>query len=104
MDAEDWATFTSKIIDQWWHLLEDNTNITHPCQWVGLYSNGEEDLVFVLQWSTQLTPSYLHQHHLTLPLPVNVLRLPLSVFVFPTQVLGLHSSLESFEVGHIHYA
>lgn len=60
----------SHLQNYWWtaNLLEDDTNITHPCQWVGLYKDGEEDPMFILQSTGDISPSCMHHRNLTLAL------------------------------------
>lgn len=71
MDASDWATLTSKIIDKWINLSEDDTNIIHPCQLVGLYKDGKEDPMFIQQHTFDLfDPNACITKKLALPLPV----------------------------------
>lgn len=67
-NIESWALLTSKIINQWRHLLEDDPLITHPGQWVGLYNEGVDNLGFVVRCSYEFTPLCTHQHHIIMPL------------------------------------
>ena len=45
----DWILITSKLSDKWRHLLDEDKDTTHPCQWIRLYVWEEEDHVFVVQ-------------------------------------------------------
>ena len=47
MDVEDMITFTTTILDQWQHLLEDDLEVTHLDQWVGPHVDEVQDLNFV---------------------------------------------------------
>lgn len=62
-------------------VLEDDMDVTHLGLWVGLYPDGEEDLMLVLQCSTDFTPSCMHSHHFTLPPWSNNLQLALILVV-----------------------
>lgn len=63
----------SKIIDQWRHLSEDDTEVTLSSQWIRLFKDGAQDPDFILQYSCDFTPSYMHQHHLTMSLFIECL-------------------------------
>ena len=41
-----------------------------PSQWIGLYYDGVVGPTFVVQCSTDYTPSCMHHHHLSMPLPL----------------------------------
>ena len=43
----------------WRNLLEDDTDVTHPRQWVGFYKDGEEDPEFITH---EPTLPYLASH------------------------------------------
>lgn len=58
-----------KSLANWRHVLEDDLDVTHTGQWVGFYREGTEDLAFVYQCSANCTPSCMHPHHLSMPLP-----------------------------------
>lgn len=70
MEANDWATITTKIIDQWQPFLEDDLDDTIPRQWVGLYREGDVDQTLVLRRLVEFTLFCIHQHHLTTSLRV----------------------------------
>ena len=63
----------AKIIDQWWHLLEDSPNVMLHEQCIGFYRDGVENWALVLQCSVDFTPSCMHQHHLFMPFIVKCL-------------------------------
>lgn len=48
-DGEVWITLTTKIINQWCHLLEDDLNLMHLGQHLGLYKKKVDDHVFVMR-------------------------------------------------------
>ena len=60
----------SMIVDNWRCLLEDDPEVTHIDQLVGFYYDGMDNMAFVLRWSEDFIPSSMHQHQLSLPLPV----------------------------------
>lgn len=62
-----------KIIDQWRHLSEDDTEVTLFRQWIGLFKDGAQDPDFIMQFSFDFTPSYMYQHHLTMSLFIKCL-------------------------------
>lgn len=69
-DNEDWITLTSKIIDKWRRLLEEDPEVTHPGHWVGLYCDGADGPAFVLQCAVNFIPFRRQQYHLSVPLTV----------------------------------
>lgn len=62
------GSHTSKIIDKWRHLLEDDQEVTYLRQSMGFYCDDVDDLAFVLRWSN--VHSSMHQHYLSMPLSV----------------------------------
>ena len=40
LDMDDWTLLTTKIIDLWWHRLEDDPFVSHMGQWLGFYIEG----------------------------------------------------------------
>lgn len=61
---------TSKIMDKWRNLLENDPNATRHGQWVGFYCDGEEDSTFLLQCAKDFILSRRIQYHLSLPLTI----------------------------------
>lgn len=60
MEVKDWIMLTTKSLANWRHVLEDDLDVTHTGQWVGLYREGTEDPVFVYKCSANCTPSCMH--------------------------------------------
>lgn len=48
--------------------MKDEHVATHLAQWVGLYSEGADDMFLMARCSMELTPSRMHQHHIVMPL------------------------------------
>ena len=53
------SLLTPKFMRMWRNLLEDDTDVTHPRQWVGFYKDGEEDPEFITH---EPTLPYLASH------------------------------------------
>ena len=68
MEIGDWIELTGKIVEQWRHKLEDDSDTTHPGQWIGFYANGEEDRTCVMQCVTSFSPPCMQLHNLSMPL------------------------------------
>lgn len=81
-EAKEWARLTNKFFGRWWHLLDVDSDATHPGDWIGLYKVGEEDPVLVLQCVTSFTPPCIQLRHLFMPLPVQC-------FIVGTHPIGL---------------
>lgn len=48
--------------------MQDEHVATHLAQWVGLYSEGVDDVILMVCCSMESTPSCMHQHHIVMPL------------------------------------
>ena len=56
-EDEEWIMLTSKIIEKWRKLLEDDPQVTYsPRTMVGLYYDDVDNLIFVLNAQRTLSP------------------------------------------------
>jgi hypothetical protein len=68
------GSHTSKIIDKWRHLLEDDQEVTYLRQSMGFYCDDVDDLAFVFRGLEDMVHSSMHQHYLSMPLLVKCFR------------------------------
>ena len=53
----------------WRAILDDDLNTTYAGTWVGLYGEGREDPIFVVQCTSEFTPLCLQYLNVSLPIP-----------------------------------
>ena len=65
----EWTLITNTFFDKWRHLLDEDTDTTHPGQWIGLYVGEEEDPAFVVQCTNEFVLLQWQLQRVTLHLP-----------------------------------
>lgn len=68
-EAGDWTKLTGKF-SEWRNKLEDDSNTTHPGQWLGFYVDGGEDPTFVMKCVAGFSPSCMQLQSLSMPILV----------------------------------
>jgi len=68
-EAREWGEITNKLAEEWRGKLEEDSDITYPGKWLGLYEEGKEDPAFVVRCVSEFTPPCFQLHNLTLPIP-----------------------------------
>ena len=67
-ESQELGEITNKLSEKWRRKLEEDSDITYPGMWLGLYVEGQEDHAFVVRYGTEFTPSILQFYHISLPI------------------------------------
>ena len=66
---ESGGEITNKLAEEWRGKLEEDSDVTYPGKWLGLYEEGKEDPALVVRCVSEFTPPCFQLHNLTLPIP-----------------------------------
>ena len=65
----EWEEIIRMLAEEWREKLEEDSDITYPAKWLGLYEEGKEDPTVVIRCVANFTPPCLQLHNLILPTP-----------------------------------
>ena len=66
-----WSELTDKVAEASRDMLENDLNTIFSRFWVGLYGEGREDPIIVIQCTPEFTPPCLQHYNMSLPIPAH---------------------------------
>ena len=69
-DETIWGKLTDKVAISWRAVLKDDLDTTYVGIWIGLYGEGSEDLILVVQCTSEFTRPCFQYFNVSLPIPV----------------------------------